>query len=307
MANLYSVPLKNSVQHTLAGTLTQAETATITLDSSVDLELQASSTMKGLLVIDRVDVNGNLTPLKTEYISYTGVSGSTVTGLTRGLAGTSAQGHAIGAIVEFVPDITWAQAINDVFTTQHNSDGTHKTLSSISLASVTFRDALGINVSLATGAINNFYINNASLASSTAVNFIGTNVSLASANISNAFLFNASLVSITTVNRAYIPVETKFISTATSTFDFAYSNIHSLTLSNATTTLAFANPLSGQAVITRLGQDGTGNRRVVFPSTIYWAGGTTPTLTSTASKTDVFGFLCTASGFYDGYIVGTNL
>ena len=307
MANLYSVPLKNSVQKTLAGTLTQAETSTITLDSSVALELQATSSMKGILVIDRVDVNGALTPTKTEYIAYTGVSGSTVTGLTRGLAGTSAQGHSIGAIVEFVPDITWAQAINDVFITQHNDDGTHKTLSSISLASVTFRDALGINVSLATGAINNFYINNASLASSTAVNFIGTNVSLASANITNAFLYNASLVSITTVNRAYIPVETKFISTATSTFDFAYSNIHSLTLSNATTTLAFENPVSGQAVITRLGQDGTGGRRAVFPSTIYWAGGTTPTLTSTASKTDVFGFLCTASGFYDGYIVGTNL
>jgi hypothetical protein len=128
-----------------------------------------------------------------------------------------------------------------------------------------------------------------------------------SLSINNTTITGASLVSTSLINRAYIPVETKFISTATSTFDFAYSNIHSLTLSTATTTLGFANPVSGQAVITRLGQDGSGSRRVVFPSTIYWAGGTTPTLTSTASKTDVFGFLCTASGFYDGYIVGQNL
>lgn len=156
MANLYSVPLKNSVQHTLAGTLTQAETGTITLDSSVALELQATSSMKGILVVDRVDVNGNLTPSKTEYIAYTGVSGSTVTGLTRALAGTTAQGHAIGAIVEFVPDVTWAQAINDVFTTQHNSDGTHKTLSAISLASVTIQNSVIIGASLASVNISNF-------------------------------------------------------------------------------------------------------------------------------------------------------
>jgi hypothetical protein len=297
MANLYSVPLKNSVHHTLAGTLTQAEVGTITLDSSVALELQASSTMKGLLVVDRVDVNGTLTPAKTEYIAYTGVSGSTVTGLTRAVAGTTAQGHAIGAIVEFVPDVTWAQAINDVFTTQHNDNGTHKTLSSISLVSVTLNNPVINGVNLSGNSLTSLSLNNA----------IFTNVSLASAYISNAYITNASLVSITTVNRAYIPVEQKFISTATSTFDWAYSNIHSLTLSNATTTLSFANPVAGQSVITRLTQDSTGGRRVVFPTTILWAGGTTPTLASTASKTDLFGFLCTASGYYDGVIVGSNL
>jgi len=287
MANLYNVPLKNAVQKTLANTLTSGETATITFATSVSSDLQASSSIPGILVIDRVDVNGTLTPSLTEYISFEGVSGSTVTGLVRGLGGTSAQGHSIGAIVEFVPDVVWADAINDVFTTEHNANGTHKTLSSISLASVTLNNP----------TLNNSISFSPSLASVTVTN--GT--------LNNTFINNASLVSITTVNRAYIPVEQKFISTATSTFDFAYSNIHSLTLSAATTTLSFANPVSGQAVIARIGQDGTGSRRVVFPSTIYWAGGTTPTLTSTASKIDSFGLLCTASGYYDGYIVGQNI
>lgn len=163
MANLYSIPLKNAVQKTLAGTLTQAETGTITLDSSVVLELQATSSMKGILVVDRVDVNGNLTPTKTEYISFTGVSGSTVTGLTRGVAGTSAQGHSIGAIVEFVADITWAQAINDVFTTQHNDDGTHKTLSSISLASVTLNYPVINNPIISGGSLASLSLTNVSI------------------------------------------------------------------------------------------------------------------------------------------------
>jgi hypothetical protein len=279
MANLYNVPLKNAVQKVLQNILTTGETSTITFTTSVTSDLQASSTIPGILVVDRVDVNGNLTPAVTEYISFTGVSGSTVTGLTRGLGGTTAQDHSIGAIVEFVPDVVWGDALNDVITEQHNADGTHKTLANISLASVTLNYATGVLV----GA------------------------SLASTTLTNSTSYAPSLVSATMVNRAYIPVEQKFISTATSTFDWAYSNIHSLTLSNATTTLSFANPVSGQAIITRLTQDSTGGRRVVFPSTILWAGGTTPTLASTASKTDLFGFLCTASGYYDGVIVGSNL
>lgn len=287
MANLYNVPLENGVQLTLQNALLTGETSTITFTASVTSKLQASSSIPGILVIDRVDANGTETPTKTEYISFTGVSGSTVTGLVRGLANSTNQDHSAGAIVELVPDVIWADSLNDVITTQHNADGTHKTLSLISLVSVT---------------INNSILNNISFAGNSLVS-----VNIGSSVFANGFINNASLVSITTVNRAYIPVETKLISTATSTFDFAFSNIHSLTLSAATTTLSFANPVSGQAVITRIGQDGTGGRRVVFPSTIYWAGGTTPTLTSTASKIDCFGLLCTASGYYDGYIVGQNI
>lgn len=294
MANLYNVPLKNAVQKVLQNTLTSGETSTITFTTSVTSDLQASSSIPGILVIDRIDVNGNLTPSLVEYISFTGISGSTVTGLTRGLAGTTAQGHAIGAVVEFVPDVIWGDAINDVITEQHNADGTHKTLSSISLASVT--------INYGTGILSNVSTNNPTI-----TNGLMFGTSLASVSITNAFVFNASLVSATFVNRVYIPSVQRLNSTGTTTFDFAVSNLHTITLSSATTTLAFSNPVAGQPLMTRLGQDGTGGRRVVFPSTINWAGGTTPTLTSTASKIDSFGFLCTASGYYDGYIVGQNL
>jgi hypothetical protein len=198
MANLYSVPLKNSVQKTLAGTLTQAEVGTITLDSSVALELQATSSMEGLLVIDRVDVNGVLTPTKTEYISYTGVSGSTVTGLTRALAGTSAQGHSIGAIVEFVPDITWAQAINDVITEQHNSDGTHKTLSLISLASVTINNSI----------INSPLISGGSFASTTILTSNIDTFSFKNINAPEGFLINGKIVPSVASNNLTVALKT---------------------------------------------------------------------------------------------------
>lgn len=271
MANLYNVPLENGVQLTLQNALLTGETSTITFTASVTSKLQASTSIPGILVIDRVDANGNETPTKTEYISFTGVTGSTVTGLTRGLANSTNQDHAAGAIVEFVPDVVWADALNDVITTQHNSDGTHKTLSSISLVSVT------LNYPTLNNSISN-----------------------------NPIINSASLASATFVGRAFIPVSQRFISTGTTTLDWSVSNIHTIALSTATTTIAFSNPVAGQALITRFGQDSTGSRAVVFPSTINWAGGTTPTL-SGASKTDVFGFLCTASGYYDGYNVGFSL
>ena len=38
-----------------------------------------------------------------------------------------------------------------------------------------------------------------------------------------------------------------------------------------------------------------------------WAGGSAPTLTTTASKADTLGFICTSSGNYDGFVVGANI
>lgn len=287
MPNLYSVPLENGVQLTLQNALLTGEISTITFTGSVTSKLQASASMPGILVIDRVDANGNETPTKTEYISFTGVTGSTVTGLVRGLSNTTDQDHAAGAIVELVPDVVWAQGLNDVFTTQHNSDGTHKTLSLISLVSVTINNSVLSNINLSGNSLPSVNIYNSVLDSN--------------------IISKSSLVSMTTVNMATIPVHTKTItSPASAIFDLSTSNIFSYSLSAATTTLLVTNPTAGQPFIIRLSQASAGNRAVFF-DTIKWAGGTAPTLTTTINKTDVFGFLCTASGFYDGYAVGYNL
>jgi hypothetical protein len=163
MANLYNVPLENSVQLTLQNSLTAGDTATITFTSSVATKLQASSSMKGILIIDRVDSSGTETPTKTEIIAFTGVSASTVTGLTRGLSGTTDQDHGVGAIVEFMPDITWAQAINDVFNEQHNPDGTHKSSAFSSLASLNIANATITNPTINGGSLASITITNSTL------------------------------------------------------------------------------------------------------------------------------------------------
>lgn len=100
---------------------------------------------------------------------------------------------------------------------------------------------------------------------------------------------------------------------STVTFDLNESNTHRVTL-GGNRTLAITNVSYGQKFTTRLTQDGTGSRTVTWFNNIHWAGGTAPTLTTTAHQTDVFGFICTAasgsvaqSGDFDGFVVGQNI
>lgn len=93
---------------------------------------------------------------------------------------------------------------------------------------------------------------------------------------------------------------------ATVTFDMSVSNKHTVTIT-ANRTLAVSNVSTGQVFLITVKQDGTGSRTVTWFSGISWAGGSTPTLTTTASKADTFGFLCTAANTYYGFIIGQNI
>lgn len=101
------------------------------------------------------------------------------------------------------------------------------------------------------------------------------------------------------------PALTSDTDAATITFDLSTS-LHTVTLGN-NRKLALSNETVGQTFVIRLVQDGTGSRTVTWFTTIKWAGGSAPTLTTTASKTDVFGFICTSAGNYDGFVIGQNL
>ena len=105
---LYYPPTTNGLQKTLDASLLTGVTASATLNNVTGIQ-----NLKGIMVIDRVDGNNNLTPNKREYISFAGTSGSTVVTLTRGLAGSTDQDHAVGAVVEFVSDVVQQQAIID--------------------------------------------------------------------------------------------------------------------------------------------------------------------------------------------------
>lgn len=101
------------------------------------------------------------------------------------------------------------------------------------------------------------------------------------------------------------PTLTSNTDAATITFDLSTS-LHTVTLGD-NRILALSNETVGQTFVIRLVQDGSGSRTVTWFTTIKWAGGSAPTLTTTLNKTDVFGFICTSAGNYDGFVIGQNL
>jgi hypothetical protein len=93
----------------------------------------------------------------------------------------------------------------------------------------------------------------------------------------------------------------------TATLDLSLGNIHHVTMPAGNATLAISNGTAGQIFIIRILQDGSGSRTITWFTTIKWAGGSAPTLTTTASKADTVGFEVTGSNTYDGFVVGTNI
>lgn len=139
-------PSENGLQKTLAAQLNAGETSQMTLNNTTGIQNKP-----GIVVIDRIDTSSKeKDPSVREYIEYTGVSGNNLTGLTRGMANSTDQDHLVGAVVEFIPDVTVFQAINDTITTQHNSDGTHAKIQGLdNNEAITQKDSTGTARSVA--------------------------------------------------------------------------------------------------------------------------------------------------------------
>jgi len=87
------------------------------------------------------------------------------------------------------------------------------------------------------------------------------------------------------------------------TISLAAGSFQVLTLTgNATITMPTAT--AGKSFILLLKQDGTGSRTITW-STVKWPAGTAPTITSTASKQDIFSFFADGTNWY-GTTVGQN-
>ena len=81
-------------------------------------------------------------------------------------------------------------------------------------------------------------------------------------------------------------------------------SLYDLTLTG-NCTFTFPTATAGRQFTLILTQDSTGSRTVTWPSSVRWPGGTAPTITATASKTDVFSFL--AVGTYWLGFTGSQL
>lgn len=103
MATFWKTATANAFNTTLNGAIGSSDTS-ITLTAVTGLQAP------GVIVIDRQNAAGVNTPTLREYITYTGISTNTLTGCTRGVASSTAQAHASGAVVE------------EVFSTTHWND-----------------------------------------------------------------------------------------------------------------------------------------------------------------------------------------
>ena len=100
-------------------------------------------------------------------------------------------------------------------------------------------------------------------------------------------------------------VETPFTANSSTAITLALTNgtVQIITLTgNATITMPTAT--SGKSFVMMLKQDGTGSRTVTW-STVKWAGGTAPTITSTASRQDILSFFADGTNWY-GAVISQN-
>ena len=89
--------------------------------------------------------------------------------------------------------------------------------------------------------------------------------------------------------------------------DWSQGNVQSVTL-GGNRTFTFTNGQDGGKYILMIKQDATGTRTATWPATVRWPGGTAPTLTTTASRTDYIGFLYNGvDSKYDGVATAQNM
>ena len=93
------------------------------------------------------------------------------------------------------------------------------------------------------------------------------------------------------------PTETTTTFGSTTTFDFSTFRDTKVTLTGNITTMTVSNVVVGKAGSIAFIQDGTGSRTTVWSSTFKFAGGTTPTLTTTAGAVDILSYSCRTSTF----------
>jgi hypothetical protein len=115
-------------------------------------------------------------------------------------------------------------------------------------------------------------------------------------NVGNLTLINTTVTDYT---------ETPYTANSSTAITIALTNgtFQIITLTgNATITMPTAT--SGKSFILLLKQDGTGSRTVTW-STVKWPANTAPTITSTASKQDIYSFFADGTNWY-GTTVGQN-
>jgi len=89
---------------------------------------------------------------------------------------------------------------------------------------------------------------------------------------------------------------------ASKTFDWRAGNKQTVTMTDDCE-FTFTAPAGPCNLVLRIVQDGTGSRTVTWPGTCKWAGGTAPTLTTTAWAIDVVCFYFDGMNYYGSAVL----
>lgn len=123
-------------------------------DDSILLTNVTGLQYPGILCIDRTN-GSTATPTLREYIYYAGISTRTLTGVVRGLGGSTAQPHNSGALVEEIITIDHWNDLIESLGVGHNSNGTHKSFPIIhSVQTVSPNAGDTVTIDLSTGNLH---------------------------------------------------------------------------------------------------------------------------------------------------------
>ena len=100
---------------------------------------------------------------------------------------------------------------------------------------------------------------------------------------------------VTTQSQSIGEVTTTALTSGVITFDFGAGNNFDITLGGNSTLQTPTTPSGGQTGTITIRQDGTGSRTLAYSGGWQFSGGTAPTLTTTASGTDVLSYYCSTS------------
>ena len=232
-------PTQNFIQKTLDAALNSGVTASATLSNVTGI-----ANKLGVFIVDRINTAGTETPAKREVIAFTATSGVTLTTLTRNADGSGTdQDHALGAIVEFGPDILWAQGVMDALDNLTSATGILDTTKLVDLTTPqTLTDKTLTSPILTTPT-------------SDALTAVTTNGDLTLAGNGTGKVKAPTIYGAITTGT----------DGATVTFDCSVTNRHEVIL-GGNRILALSNTSTGQLIILDLIQDATGSRTVTWPS-----------------------------------------
>jgi len=142
------------------------------------------------------------------------------------------------------------------------------------------------------------FIPDATLSSEVVSGSVGTIVANLEGTVTASGTINMNTQDIDNIRSATFIAEVDNGNSSTSdTVDWGAGQKQKSTLTG-NCTYTFTAPDGPCNLMFKLIQDGTGSRTVTWPNTVKWAGGVAPTLTTTASATDVVAFYFDGTNYY---------